>query len=148
MGVIFLDTSAVVKRYVTEPGSQRVRDLTADSDSHISHVTVVEYVAAVCRQGRSGRLTETQVSAAIGLFRSEAENGYGLLGVTDAVITLAASLAERHAVRGYDAVQIASALSVQAVLAPEPVTLVTADRQMCDVARVEGMSVIDPTAAV
>ncbi|MBT3269547.1 type II toxin-antitoxin system VapC family toxin [Candidatus Poribacteria bacterium] len=147
MAVIFLDTSAVVKRYAAEPGSQRVRDLTAGADSHISHVTVVEYVAAVCRQGRSGRLTDDEVSAAIRVFRADAEAGYDLLGVTTGVISIAAVPAERHAVPGYDAVRIASALSVQEVLASEPVKLVTADRQMCDVALAEGMSVIDPTDA-
>jgi predicted nucleic acid-binding protein len=61
------------------------------------------------------------------------------------VIDVAASLAERHVLRGYDAVQVASALSVQRALAPEPVTLLSADQRMCEIARDEGMDVVDPT---
>ncbi|MEO2005376.1 MAG: type II toxin-antitoxin system VapC family toxin [Candidatus Poribacteria bacterium] len=54
--ILYLDTTAVVKLYVEEAGSDVVRELTTGLELHISHVTVVEFVAAVCRQGRSGGL--------------------------------------------------------------------------------------------
>ena len=147
MAAIFLDTSAVVKRYVDEAGSRVVRELTAAADAHISEITIVECIAALCRQGREGRLTSEQVLAALRRFREEASTGYELVGVTSGVIAVAGSLAERHVLRGYDAVQVASALSVQRAVSGEVVTLVTADGRMCEVGREEGMDVIDPTDA-
>ncbi|MEO2005377.1 MAG: type II toxin-antitoxin system VapC family toxin [Candidatus Poribacteria bacterium] len=81
------------------------------------------------------------------LFRLAAVDLYDLVNVTQDVIDAAASLAERYVLRGYDAVQVASARSVQRALAPEPVTLLSADRRMCEIARDEGMDVIDPTDA-
>ncbi len=63
------------------------------------------------------------------------------------MIAWAVDLARAHTLRGYDAVQLAAALRTQAALTPETLTLVTADRKMYEVARAEGMDVIDPTAA-
>jgi len=143
--VLDLDTSALVKRYVNEPGSDVVREVTVGADLHTSHITIVEFVAAVCRHGRTGSLSNVQVAAALRLFRGETDDLYDLVNVTRAVVDLAASLAERHVLRGYDAVQVASALSLARAVAPERVTLLSADRRMCEIARVEGMDVIDPT---
>ena len=55
----FLDTSALVKRYVTEPGSDQVRRLLRRAvDVALARITEAEACAAIARAARMNVLTE------------------------------------------------------------------------------------------
>lgn len=53
----FLDTSALVKRYVAEPGSTEVRRLFRASMLGVARIAYAELAAAVARRQREGALT-------------------------------------------------------------------------------------------
>ena len=147
MAILFLDTSAVVKRYVMEEGSEVVQHLMspeAGHDLYISHVTVVETIAAVARRGRSGDLSEGEVEATIGQFQRDLPRLYDVIRVAEGVIQRAAGLARTRALRGYDAIQLASALSVREILQMEAVTFVCSDDALNAAAQSEGLTVINP----
>jgi len=68
--------------------------------------------------------------------------------VTEHLIDLAMNLAERHSLRGYDSVQLAAALELQAVRAANslsPITFVCADDKLNAAATTEGLSVENPS---
>ena len=42
MALYFFDSSALVKRYVRERGSVRVREVTASASGHLIHISLLE----------------------------------------------------------------------------------------------------------
>ena len=63
MALYFLDSSAIVKRYVGEPGHAWIVSLCDPVQSHdvqIAQIALVEVVAALCRKSREAAITETE----------------------------------------------------------------------------------------
>jgi predicted nucleic acid-binding protein len=152
MVVYFCDTSAIVKRYVNEPGTTwliGVTDRTGGNRTLVAAITGVEAVAAITRRQRGGGLTLTDAAAACAAFRHDYANEFGIVAITPKLITLAMSCAEKHGLRGYDAMQLAAALVAherrQASKLP-PLTLLSADGELNTAATAEGLVVEDPNA--
>jgi len=95
------------------------------------------------RRGRSGGLTAGAVVAALQRFHLEFANLYRIAAVTRRVFVSAMNLAEKHALRGYDAVQLAVALRVQIRL-KTPLLFVSADAALNTAASAEGLTVDNP----
>ena len=155
MGTYFLDTSAVVKRYVTELGSGWMIaqcQQGADNTIIISQATLVEAIATFCRKAReqnlSQRISETDRDRNIMLFRQDAQRQYSLVQVTDSIYTSAGDLCRYHRLRAYDAVQLACALQVRNKLAALGIvapTFVSADVELLNIAKAEGLIVENPS---
>ena len=150
MGAYYCDSSALVKRYANETGSLWVRGLTdpqAGNDIFIAHITGIEVVAAIARKTRMGDISEPDAAAAIRTFKSHFTTEYQIALMTTGIVDRAMELAEKHRLRGYDATQLASALSVHAELAASGVSqlgFVSADANLNTVARAENLSVQNP----
>jgi uncharacterized protein len=115
MAILFFDSSAVVKRYIAEIGSQWVAGLMlpeAKNAIHIGVVTGAEVVAAFARRQRGGSLPPEQAAQAIAEFSDDWANLYDVISADRQVVNQAMVLAQRHGLRGYDAMQLASALEV------------------------------------
>ena len=146
----FFDTSALVKRHVNETGSAWVRSLTRPDAGHelyIARVTAVEVFAAITRRQRGGHLSPAQGRAIIGHFRRHLAQRYNVLELTPALFTEAMSVARKHGLRAYDAVQLTAALEINRLNQEDgygPVTLVSADRELNAAAAAEGLVVEDP----
>lgn len=149
MATYFLDTSALVKRYVAEIGHDWVSGLfqpEAGNSLIISQATLAETVAAFCAKARAADISETERDRIIALFRREVRRFCRLEHVTTAIYTYAGDLCRQHRLRAYDAVQLACAITARdklATLSVAPV-FVTADTQLLDVARLEGLLTDDP----
>lgn len=150
MAVLFFDTSGLVKNYVTEVGTAWVQALmapAADHDRFVAQITGAEMIAAVTRRRNRGDLTPADASVALADIQADFERDYLLLEVTLARIREAMTLAERHGLRGYDAVQLAMALFLCAQCRlsglPDPL-FITADGNLNTAARTEGLIVDDP----
>lgn len=157
MAVYFFDTSALVKRYVSEPGSSWVLQVTNPRSAnkvYITTITGVEVIAALMKKVRDTQspLTLGDAKKAIAEFRSDFDNQYELLSVTDSLLQTAMALPEKHKLRGYDAVQLAAALIINAQSVqqgiPEtgvpPVVLVASDDDLLDAAGADGLTIDDP----
>jgi predicted nucleic acid-binding protein len=146
----FLDSSAVVKRYVTDLGSGWVRGLTDPAVAHdiyLARITGVEVVSSFVRQAPP--LPVVLLTRALTDFRADFQNQYQLVAVNEAVVARAMDVAEKHRLWGYDAVQLAAALELLAVarLTGLPsLTFVSADTQLNGAAAAEGLSVDNPTS--
>jgi uncharacterized protein len=105
---LYLDTSSLVKLYVQEVGSEDVRNLVARAAVvATSIVAYPETRAALARLRRSGDLTPAKLAAAKRSFE-EQWPAFLTLDVTAAVSREAGDLAERYALRGFDALHLAS----------------------------------------
>ncbi len=155
MTLFYLDTSALVKYYVPEPGTgwvQRIMDERHENGewAHwiaISQLTFVEIAAAVERRYRAGEMDDRQRQAVLAGFARSCRERFERIAVEERIIHRAAALVSLYPLRAYDAVQLASALVLAETLQrygrPAP-TFVSADARLCDAARREGLEVINP----
>lgn len=135
---LYLDASALVKRYVEERGSDVVSAaVVEDRLLCASAVTRVEVSAALARAGRLGVLEDAEAREALRVFRGEWSR-LVRIQVSEAILGRADGLAWEHALRGYDAVQLACALWWRDS-ADEDVVFGTFDRGLWEAAVAEGM---------
>ena len=150
MAGYFVDSSALVKRYVNETGSVWLSGLispAAGNDIYIARITTVEVIAALTRRARGGTIVAADASAACLLFRNDLPHDYEIVEMTETLLKRAMTLAETHGLRGYDAVQLAAACEVNAFCAASglsPLTFVSADRELNAAATGEGLLVDNP----
>jgi predicted nucleic acid-binding protein len=148
----FFDSSALVKQYVNEQGSAWVEatlDPAADAHIYVASITGVEVVAALARKQKGNLVSPTDATAAILSFEQDFANEYRVIDINDMVITRAMALARAHTLKGYDAVQLASALEVngrRVSLGARPLTLITGDKELLGAATAEGLPTDDPNA--
>jgi predicted nucleic acid-binding protein len=146
MPAYFFDSSALVKRYRQEPGTPRVLGLFTGPDRlFISRLTHVEVSAAVVRRGRGTGATAQQQQATLDRLDDDVRYAVEVVDVAAVVVARAIDVTRRHALRGADAIQLATALIVRGGVAPEELILVGTDREMNIAATAEGFQVIDPT---
>jgi predicted nucleic acid-binding protein len=116
---LYLDTSSLVKLYVTESGSDAVRRLV--SDANVVATSVVAYAetrAALARLRREGVLTASKLTSAKRAF-DEQWPTYLSLEATDSVCRAAGDLAEKHSLRGFDSIHLASFAEVSRRAGPD-----------------------------
>ena len=145
MASFFLDTSAAVKRYVHETGTSWVRGLTATANGHFLYlvrITDVEITSAIARRRKAPTLTVAEATAALNQFRLDFAQDYRIIEFTIPLLQRASQLADLHAIRAYDAVQLAAALEVRANV--PSLTLLSADNDLNSAATAEGLPVDNP----
>lgn len=127
--ILYLDASALVKRYVAEPGSAAVGSLIEEGEAvGTGVISRAEVVAALARAVRTKLLSRQAAASALESFNAEWES-LVRVQMTEAVVARAAALAWEHGLRGYDAVHLASAIFWEEMLG-EPVTVASFDRQL------------------
>lgn len=136
--IVYVDASALVKRYVAERGSRETGELSAKADViSTSLITRAEVAAALAKAVRLGIVEPENGRKAQRAFASEWPD-IAKVPVTEAIVSRAEALAWDFALRGYDAVQLASALTWQEAVGTE-ITLATFDRQLWDAGRNAGL---------
>jgi predicted nucleic acid-binding protein len=147
----FVDSSALVKRYVRETGTAWVRGITrrrSSTDIFIALITAVEVTSAVARR-RGVTLAAAQASSVLSRFRKHLAGRYFPSQITPALVSDAMTLANRHRLRAYDAVQLAAALDVYRDWSANrfgAFVFVSADRTLNAAATAEGLTVDDPNS--
>jgi len=137
--IIYLDASALVKRYVAEVGSAEVDRLIAVADAiGTAVISRPEVAAALAKAARTGTLSRDEAEAALQVFRAQWAD-LVRLQLTEVVVAQADALAWDHGLRGYDAVHLAVARFWQSSLG-EPVTLATFDRQLWEAGATTGLA--------
>ncbi|MCL1465799.1 type II toxin-antitoxin system VapC family toxin [Argonema galeatum] len=146
----FLDTSALVKRYIPETGTDWILSITdpaTGKDLAIAQITWVEVLSALSRRQRQGSISADRFDLTLQDFRVDFENLYQVIEVDRSLIEIAGQLVIQYPLRAYDAVQLASALRVQSLLASLPdieLVFVTADDRLINVAQTEGLVTDNP----
>lgn len=138
----FLDSSAVVKLYADEEGSDLVRELEA---TVVSALARVEVPAAIWRKSRIGELPEEDAAVLVSEFEADYFGTAGepprflALTVTSSQLNRAAALLPVHGLRAYDALQLAGAIAAKEA-DPDCHTFVCFDRQLNRAARTHGLT--------
>jgi predicted nucleic acid-binding protein len=109
----YFETSAILKLLVTEEGSDQ-GDALWDSADFLatSRLAYAETRAALAAAHRAGRLTMSGLKDAKGALEDRFRDLHNV-EVTPEVVRSAGDLAEAHSLRGYDAINLASALALE-----------------------------------
>ena len=138
---LYLDTSALAKRYVEEPGSEDVLNWMELADMiGTGLVTRAETAAGMTGLLNRGILTEEDFRLALEQFRVDWID-YHRIPVNEELIARTDFLACQYNLRGYDAVHLASALVWQEALMV-PVTLATYDQELAEACKKSGLRVL------
>ncbi len=148
--VFFLDSSALVKRYIHEVGSGWVQGITEPRQGHqiiVSRLAWVEVMAAFARLRREERIEVDDNTAVTRLFQQDFYTQYQVVEFDHAVAQLAGQLTQRQTLRAYDSVQLASAVQLKPAFSRFPtmvLTFVAADKRLLSIAQDEGLAVANP----
>ncbi|HEV3052523.1 MAG TPA: type II toxin-antitoxin system VapC family toxin [Longimicrobium sp.] len=158
MTTYFLDTSAIVRLYVMEPGWLWVRDLMPSAGvlrtAQVCYcdLGLPETISALRQMVQKpdaakrgfGRSALRQTLPRV---RGDLLHGAPLIAVpASGCMQLAADVVERQEIRGADAVHLAAALTARASVAPTlPFVFVSHDVRQCRAAEREGLEVITPS---
>jgi predicted nucleic acid-binding protein len=136
MAVYYLDTSALVKRYLAERGSawmQAITDYAAGNVLITGRLTGPELIAAIWRKRRAGEVMVADADRAAGLFRVDWQRQYQIIEIDPPIADRAMLLIDTHVLYGYNAVHLATALTINEQLRargyPE-LTIVAADARL------------------
>lgn len=137
--IIYLDTSALLKLYVEEAGREVVREAMGAAEvAATSTVAYAEARAALARLLREGDFTEAEHRQVVERLDRE-WRGYHRLAVSDLVARRAGELAQRHALRGFDAIHLASAARLEERFGD--LSFLAFDGRLLDAAKEASMSV-------
>ena len=142
----YLDTSALVKRFVSEAGSREVQSLLTGGEPIASAtIAYAELYSGLTRRHREGFLSQLQYRLACGRFERD---WMALVKVElgAEILSSARGLIQRHSLRAFDAIHLASALGLQAA-ANEPVTFVAVDQRLLRAAVAERVKTVNPETA-
>jgi predicted nucleic acid-binding protein len=143
----FFDTSALVKRYYEEDGTDRVDTLIDNPETTvlITSLSILETVSAFRRKYNSGDITEHEMEALLVVFFREALTDFAILPVDETMHGDAFDLIVDDDLRTLDSLQLAAALTAHEEL--DPFQFVCADTDLVEVAETHGVQAINPTTS-
>jgi len=143
----YLETSALVKLYVREPGTDRVLALAARSSENrlaMLALTRVELRSAIRRRERSGDIPAVAATQLLEAFKRHFEVRFVTQMVTDFVLDIASALVDRYALRAFDAIQLAGYTAFQSSAGADIPVFVCSDKELLMAAEQEGIPILDP----
>lgn len=134
---VFFDTSAFVKRYVDEAGSEQVIVLCRRADSLVLSVLCLpEMISTLCRLVREGKISGDDYRQLREWLLDDLED-VDICEMTPQVMSHTLRCLETHSLRAMDAIHIGCALTVV------PDLFVSADRRQLQAAQGEGLQVLE-----
>jgi predicted nucleic acid-binding protein len=148
LALYYLDTSALVKLYVREPGTDQVLRLAQRGAGHrlaILALSPVEFRSAVRKRQRLHDIDDSVANQIVARFGQHLETRYVCQMINNGLLDLAGALVDRHPLRAFDAIQLAGCLTLQRSSQEPEIFFVCADRDLLNSAEAEGLKVLDPT---
>ena len=139
MAWAYVDTSALIKRYVEELGRRQVLQLLRKNECVVSAVLPIEVRSTLRRRVSEGTLDEERTAAILRRFTAD-RAFWTLIEVSGEALTAAETLAATHPLRALDAIHVASAQLFAARIAPSEFIFVSADVQQTTAAAALGMT--------
>lgn len=139
MAYAYFDTSALIKRYVTEPGRREVLQLLRKNQCVVSAVLPVEVRSALRRRVAEGTLDASRVPRILKRFAAD-RAFWTFVEVSREVLAAAETLTAAHSLRALDAIHVASAQLFAARISSPASTFVSADTRQTTAAAALGMT--------
>ncbi|MGI8639414.1 MAG: type II toxin-antitoxin system VapC family toxin [Pyrinomonadaceae bacterium] len=146
----FFDSSATVKNYVQEIGTNWVKSIFNSVSSNVIYavsIAEVEVISAFVRRKKGKTLSVNDANTASQQFKFDFANDFRVIQVEPILLRQAIYLAEKYALRGYDAVQLSGAIEVFNKISSlkfGAFIFVSADNDLNTAAQAEGLTVENP----
>lgn len=142
MAIYYVDTSALVKRYHLEQGSDRIDRLFADAGAGLvmASFALTELTSALDRKCQEGLLTGEGLAQVLAVVARDVLAEFWLVELDRTHVRLSQSLILSHHLRTLDALHLAVIVSIKDL---HPV-LVSADVQLLQAAGREGIELLNP----
>ncbi|MGB8770204.1 MAG: type II toxin-antitoxin system VapC family toxin [Candidatus Korobacteraceae bacterium] len=147
MALYYFDTSALVKLYVREAGSDRVLALAACSAGNqmaILSLAQVELRSAIRKREKSGDIPSRVATEVIEAFQRHLESRFTTQTITDLLLDIACLLVDRHQLRAFDAIQLAGYMMIRGSAGSDLPFFVCSDHELLAAAEQEGAPIFDP----
>lgn len=151
MAFYFLETSALVKLYVREPGTERMLVLATRSSENrlaILDLSQVELRSAIRRREKAEDIPTVVADELLATFKGHIEGRFIIQKLTDFVLDIASALVDRHTLRAFDAIQLAGYAVLKSSARSETPTFVCSDQALLMAAKQEGMAILDPSSTL
>ena len=133
---VFFDSSAFAKRYIMEPGSNKVEKICSESTAlGVSSICLPEIISALCRLRRQSVITEDEYESTKQALLEDLKDAL-ICNITPSVIKQSIHILESSKVRTMDALHIACALEFEAE------AFVSSDIQQLSAANKAGLKVL------
>lgn len=145
--IYYFDSSALVKRYHSEKGTETVDkiidELEKGDESVISYFTILEIVSALRRKLKGKEITKKVFDMAIATFLSEVTDFFSVRPIDEHILSIATNLVIEHGLKAADSLQLATAKEI-ADFTGKSVVLIASDKELLDTAALEKIETIDP----
>jgi predicted nucleic acid-binding protein len=139
--ILYLDASAIVKRYIHEPGSDTVVQWIENADLvGTSLISRAEGSAAFAKAARMNVLTRSEAESCLYQFRTDWST-YIRIQINEQTTTRADEFAWMLGLRGYDAMHLAAATAWQSAL-NTAVVMVTFDAALAKASLASGLQIL------
>ncbi len=139
----YFDSSALVKKYIEESGSETVIELLRNAEMPVtSKLAYPEILSGFGRKKRDKEIGEKEYRTAVTNFEADWP-ALLIIEYQDELLEIIKLLAEKHPLKGADLVHLASVLWLQKA-AREKLTLVASDIQLIKASMVEKVEIINP----
>jgi predicted nucleic acid-binding protein len=149
LALYYLETSALVKLYVRERGTDRLLQLASDPSGNrlvVLAMSPVEARSAIRRRERAGDIDSKTAALILDRLQQHMEGRFLRQALSEAVLGGALEMIDRYALRAYDAIQLAGCLALKTAVDMEFPTFVSSDQQLLEAARSELLAILDPCA--
>ena len=141
--MIYLDSSALVKKYLEEKGTGRIKSLLKDADAvATSKLAYPELISAFVRKQRDRAISETELHQALVGFEGDLE-AMLIIDLQDELFPFIKRTLKKYHLKGADSVHLASALWLEQG-AKEDVLFVASDLNLLKAAKAERLEVLNP----
>lgn len=151
MALYYLETSALVKLYVLEPGTERLLRIASNVPENrlaVLAMSAVEARSAIRRRERSGDVDSQAATLILDRLQQHMESRFLRQPVNEIVLDGAIEMIDRYALRAYDAIQLAGCLALKTTAGTESPTFVCSDQRLLEAARSELLPALDPCEPV
>ncbi len=144
--IYFCDTSAIIKLYHAEIGTDYMESIFDDNQCAImiSELTLVEFDSSVSKKVRTGNISASAKNEAIKNFKIDCQNRFLVNPLDSRIIRSARKIINKYgnklSIRTLDALQLGSCL----VEEQEGLHFVCADSHLNKICKLEGVSTINP----
>jgi predicted nucleic acid-binding protein len=141
--ILYLDTSALVKRYFREPYSDDILSRWKSATQIVtSFVAYAETMASMYRKKRESDLSDKLIRKIADSFHQDWQS-FIRIEVNESLNEYIDRVVERYPLRGFDAIHLASAMVIHERL-PEGFVFACFDNRLSRVAQLEGLETFPP----
>jgi predicted nucleic acid-binding protein len=139
--IVYLDTSSLVKLYVEEIDSEKIRDVARNAAAiSTARIAYAEARSAFARKQKEDGFSLNVLRKIVEDLNRDWES-YFVIEITDGLIRFAGDIAERYLLRGFDAIHLASAVHLKNKINSE-VYFSSYDTRLNQSAEKEGMIIV------